>query len=140
MLIGFEVKIELPIIGIISLLKREEKVSDAVRGEHRLSKDTHDLEHRSANLEVMFNDGNETVGDDGDMNLYAHCIFGFSPETLDLEVLFDPFEEQFHLPPIFIEQGDVLCTEVEVVRIVDEASMKLWRIIDNSSDNTGILL
>ena len=44
MLIGFEVKIEQPIIGIISLLKREEKVSDAVRGEHRLAKDTHALE------------------------------------------------------------------------------------------------
>ena len=81
MLIGFEVKIELPIIGIISLLKREEKVSDAVRGEHRLAKDTHDLEHRSANLEVMFNDGNETVGDDGDMNR-MRTAFSDSPQNL----------------------------------------------------------
>ena len=93
MLIGFEVKIELPIIGIISLLKREEKVSDAVRGEHRLAKDTHDLEHRSSNLEVVLDDGNEAVGDDGDVNLYAHSILGFSPEPLDLEMLLDPFEE-----------------------------------------------
>ena len=90
MLIGFEVKIELPIIGIISLLKREEKVSDAVRGEHRLAKDTHDLEHRSANLEVMFNDGNETVGDDGDMNLDADGILRLSPKSLDTEMLLDP--------------------------------------------------
>jgi hypothetical protein len=49
-------------------------------------------------------------------------------------------KEELHLPPIFIEQGNVLCAEVEVVRVVDGASMKPWRIIDNSSDNTGILL
>ena len=44
------------------------------------------------------------------------------------------------MPPVFIEQSNVLCTEVEVVRIVDKTSMKFWRIIDNSSDNTGIFL
>ena len=88
----------------------------------------------------MLNDGNEAVGDDGHMYLYADSIFGFSPETLDLEVLLDPFEKQLHLPPVFIEQGDVLCTEEEVVCVVDEASMKLWRIIDNSSDSTGVFL
>ena len=49
-------------------------------------------------------------------------------------------KEELRLPPIFIEQGNVLCAEVEVVRVVDEASMKPWRIIDNSSGNTGILL
>lgn len=91
MLIGFEVKIELPIIGIISLLKREEKVSDAARGEHRLAKDTHDLEHRSANLEVIFNNGNETVGDDGDMNLDVDGILRLSSKSLDTEMLLDPF-------------------------------------------------
>ena len=139
MLIRFEVQIELPIIRFDSILERLEQIMDAVHGERRLAKDSHDLEDGSANLKIMLNDGNEAVGDDGHVYLYADCIFGFSPETLDLEVLLDPFEKQLHLPPVFIEQGDVLRTEVEVVRIVDEASMKLWCIIDNSSDNTGIL-
>ena len=140
MLIGFEVKIELPIIGIISLLKREEKVSDAVRGEHRLAKDTHDLEHRSANLEVMFNDGNETVGDDGDMNLDADGILRLSPKSLDTEMLLDPFEKQLDLPPIFIKQGDFPSFEQEVVRVVDKAAVKLWSIVHNPSDDAWILL
>ena len=141
MLIKFEVQVELPIIRLDDLLlERLEQVIDAVHGERRLAKDTHDFEYGPANLEVVLDDGNEAVGDDSHMYLYADCILGFSPETFDLEVLLDPFEKQLHLPPVFIEQGDVLGTEVEVVRIVDEASMKLWRIIDNSSDKTGIFL
>ena len=140
MLIKFEVQIKLPIIRLDSIIEWLKQVLDAVHGERRFAKDAHDFEDGSANPEIVLNDGNEAVGDDGHVYLYADCVFGFSPETLDLEVLLDPFEIQLHLPPVFIEQGDVLCTEVEVVRIVDEASMKLWRIIDNSSDNTGILL
>ena len=140
MLIIFEVQIELPIIWLDGLFERLEQVMDVIHGERRLAKDTHDFEDWPANLEVVFDNGNEAVGDDGHMYLYSDCIFGLSPETLDLEVLLDPFEEELHLPPIFIEQGNVLCAEVEVVRVVDEASIKPWRIIYNSSDNTGILL
>lgn len=45
MLIGFGIKIELPIIRILShLLERSEQVLEAVRGECRLAKDTHDVE------------------------------------------------------------------------------------------------
>ena len=140
MLIKFEVKKELPVICLFALPERQEKVSDVVCGECRLAKDAHEFEDGSANLEVVLDDGYEAVGDDSHVYLYADCIFGFSPETLDLEMLFNPFKKQLHLPPVFIKQGDVLRIEVEVVRIVDEASMKLWHIIDNSSDNTGILL
>ena len=140
MLIIFEVQIELSIIRLDGLFERLEQVMDVIHGERRLTKYSHDLEDGSANLKVMLNDGNEAVGDNGHVYLYADCVFRFSPKALDLKMLLDPFEKEFHLPPIFIEQGNVLRTEVEVVRIIDEASMKLWRIIDNSSDNTRILL
>lgn len=140
MLIKIEVKIELPIIRLGSLLERLEQVLDAVRGERRLAKDTHDLEHWPANLEVVLDDGNEAVGDDGDVNLYAHSIFGFSPEPLDLEVLFDPFEKQLHLPPIFIKESDVLGCKIEIVCVVDKAPLEFRGIVDNPSDDSWILL
>ena len=140
MLIKFEVKIELPIIRLGILFEWLKQVLDAVRGERRLAKDPHDLEHWPANLEVVLDNGNEAVGDDGDMNLYAHSIFGFSPEPLDLEMLLDPLEEQLHLPPILVEQGNVLRTEIEVVRVVNEAPLKFWGIVDNPSDDSRVLL
>ena len=94
MLIVYKVKIELTIrLVVLLLLERLKQVSDVVQGKCRLAKDTHDLKHRSVNLEVMFDDGNETVCDDGNMNLNAHCIVALTPERLDLEVLLDPFEE-----------------------------------------------
>ena len=140
MLIKIEVKIELPIIRLGSLLERLEQVLDAVRGERRLAKDTHDLGHRPANLEVVLDDCNETVGDDGDVNLYAHSILGFSPEPLDLEMLFVPFEKQLHLPPIFIKESNVLGCKIEIVRVVDKAPLEFRGIVDNPSDDSWILL
>ena len=141
MLIKFEVNMKLSVICLLCLLsKRLEQVLDAVHCECRLAKDTHDFKDWSANIEVMLDDGNETIGDDGNVNLYADCILGFSPESFDLEVLFDPFEKQLHLPSVFIEQGDVLRTEKEVVRVVYEAATQLRSIIDNPSDSSGIFL
>ena len=45
----------------------------------------------------------------------------------------------FSLPSVFIKKCDFPRFEIEVVRIVDEASVQLRSIIDNTSDNTRIL-
>ena len=140
MLIKFEVKTELPIFRLSGLFERPEQVLDAVRGERRLTKNPHDFKDGPTNLEVVLDDGNEAVGDDGNVNLYAHCVLGFSPESLDLEVLLDPFEKQLHLPPIFIKESDVLGCKIEVVRVVNEAALEFRGIVDNPSDSPRILL
>lgn len=46
-----------------------------IHGKRRLTKDTHDFEDRPANLEVVLDNGNEAVGNDGHVYLYSDCIF-----------------------------------------------------------------
>lgn len=141
MLIKFEVNMKLSVISLLCLLsERLEQVLDAVRGECRLTKDTHDFKDGSANLEVALDDGNEAVCDDCNVNLYAHRIFGFSPESFDLEMLLNPFEEQFHLPPVFIKKSNVLGCKIEIVRVVNKAPLEFRGIVDNPSDDSGIFL
>ena len=141
MLIRSEVEIQLAVIiwAVISLARQEE-FTDIVRSESRLAKYAHDLKHGSAHLEVVLDDGNEAVGDDGDVYLYAYCVFRLSPEPLDLEVLLDPLEEKLHLPSVFIKKGNVLRTEIEVVRVVDETAVQLFCVVDNPSESTRVLL
>ena len=92
MLIEIKIKIELSIIRLDILLERLKQALDVVHSESRLTQDAHDFKYWPANLEVMRNDGNESVGDDGHMYLNTDCVIGFSPETLDLEMLLNPFE------------------------------------------------
>ena len=141
MLIKFEVKIELSVISILCLLfERSEQVSDVISGECRLAKDTHDFNDWPANFKIMLDNCDEAVCDDGNVYLYAHSILRLTPETLDLKMLLDPLEEQLHLPPILVEQSDVLCTKEEVIRVVNETAMQFWSIVDNSSDNAWVFL
>ena len=81
------------------------------------------------------------VCDDCNVNLYADCILGlFSPESLDLEVLLDPFEEQLHLPPAFIKKSDVLSCKIEIVCVVNKAPLEFRGIVGNPSDDSWIFL
>ena len=93
-LIEFKINKKLAVVLLVSLLlERHKQVLDAVHGEGRLAKDAHDLEHRPANFEFVLDDGNEAVGDDGDVYLDADGVLGLTPEPLDLEMLLDPLEK-----------------------------------------------
>ena len=97
------------------------------------------LSHRPAKLEVVLDNCNEAVCDDGDVNLYPDSILGITPERLDLEMLLDPFEEKFHLPAVSVKQGNVLACEIEVVGVVDERLPKVGSVVDNSSDCSWVI-
>ena len=98
------------------------------------AEDSHNFKDGSVKFEVVFDDGNEAVGDDSDMHLNTHGIFGISPKALDAEMLLDPFEKQFHLPAVAVKQRNVFCGKVEVVGIIDERATEVSGIVNNPSD------
>lgn len=141
-LIIFKINQKLAILLLVFVMieRLEEEVTDVVCGKGRLARDTHELKHRPSNLKVVFDNGNEAIGEDSDVYLNSDSIFRLTPETFDLEMLFNPLEEQFHLSPILIKESNVLSSEHEVVRVVDKASVQLWGVIYNSPDSARIFL
>ena len=140
MLIVYKFNFELSIIRISLVLKWGEEVHNVVFGKQGAAQNSHDLNDWATKLEVVFNDTDETVCDDGNVNLNAHCIVALTPERLDLEVLLDPFEEQLDLPSVFIKESDVLGSKIEVVRVVSERAVQVRSIVDDTPDFTWILL
>lgn len=140
MLIVYKFNFKLPIIGFAPILRRGEKFHDVILCEQGTAQDSHDLHDGTSKLEVVLDNSDETVCDNGDMDLNTYSIVALSPERLDSEVLLDPFEEQFDLPPVFIKEGDVLGCKIEVVRVVSERTMQVWGIIDDTPDLARVLL
>ncbi len=87
----------------------------------------------------MSDDTDEAICDDGNMYLNAHGIFRFSPKGLDLEMLFDLFEEQLNLPPILVEKCNILGFKIEVVGVVGEGTLELWRVVSDAPDGCRII-
>ena len=140
MLIDIEVKIELPIIlFLVRLSGRFEQVIDVIVDKQRMPQNTHDFNDRPANLMLVFDNTHVTIRDDGNMYLNTYGILTFSPEGFDLEVLLDPFEEQFDLPPILIEECNVGSLEIEVVRVVGKRPFEFRCIVDNPSDGYWVV-
>ena len=140
MLINFKFKTELSVIWLFLLLfEWLKEFLNAVSGKHRLAKDTHNLDDWSANFEVVFNDCNETVCDDCNVYLYSDCVLGFSPKLFDLEMLLNPLEEYFDLPSVPIQERNILSCKIKVIRVVSERSLKIGRIVNDSSNSNRVI-
>ena len=63
---------------------------------------------RQIEIELFLDDGHQHIGGDSDPYLDLDGIppRGGTEEPLDTQVLFDPFEEQFHVPTVFVEGAD----------------------------------
>lgn len=62
---------------------------------------------RSVKLHIVLHDSYETVSRDGSIDLNLDCIFRCTPEFFDSKVLLEPFEEQFNLPSVFVQIGNL---------------------------------
>jgi len=56
--------------------------------------------------ETFADDGDQDVNRDGDPDLCLHRVLTGSIESFDAQVLFDPLEEQLHLPALLVDFGD----------------------------------
>ena len=63
----------------------------------------------------LADDGQEDIRRDGHPHLNADRVLRRAVERLDAQVLFDPFEEELHLPPLLVELRDDERRQVEVV-------------------------
>jgi hypothetical protein len=60
-------------------------------------------------------DGDQHVDRDSDPDLRLDCVLADAVEGLDAQVLFDPLEEQFYLPALFVDLRDGNSGQVEVI-------------------------
>lgn len=126
-------------ILIVHVCHRNQEFLDGIFDQQGIAKDTHDFNDRSIQLEVMFDNGDETIRDDSDMYLYPDCIFRFAPKRFDAKMLFNPFEEQFNLPSIAVKKGNFICFEVKVIGVVGEGPSKIWCIEYDASERNWIV-
>ena len=121
------------------ILPSIEKFQKVVRDQQGTAQDAHNLTDRSVQFEVVLDDGDKVICDDGDVDLYPYGIFAVAPEALDAEMLLDPFEEKLDLPAVTVQQGDVLCRKVEVVGIVYEGASEVSGVIDNPAQYSRVV-
>lgn len=57
-------------------------------------------------LKFFLDDSSQDVNTDGDPNLSTDGILAGAVKRFDAQVLFDSFEEEFHLPTSFVKLRD----------------------------------
>ncbi len=116
-----------------------QQVLDIILDQQGTSQYAHNLNDRPIQLEVMFDDTNDTVGDDCNVYLDTDSILRFSPKGFDSEMLFNPLEKQLNLPSVLVQKCNILGCEVEVVCIIGKSPLEFWCIVNNSSDRNRII-
>lgn len=91
-------------------------------------------------MELLFQDGHQNVDADGNPDLGLHGVGRCAKEAFDMQILLDPFEEQFDLPTTLVQRGDGQCRQGEIVGQVDEESSGFGVEIADASHSIGISL
>ena len=127
------------VIITVIICHRRQEFLNGILDQQGIAKDAHNLNNRSVQFEVVFNNSDKTVRDNGDMYLYPDCILRFSPKRFDTKMLLNPFEKQFNLPSVAVKKGNFFCFEVEVVGVVGEGSSKVRGIEYDAPEQNRIV-
>lgn len=140
MLKKIKVEKHLGIVIIISIIcKWGQEFLNGILDQQGVAKYAHDLHNRPVQFEVVLNNGNETVRDNGHMYLYSNSILRFSPKGFNTQMLLNPFEKQFNLPSVAIKKSNVFCVEIEIVCVVGEGPSKVGGIEYDSPEPNWIV-
>src|SRR3954468_3618737 len=80
------------------------------------------------------------VDADGDPDLRPHRVFGIAVEALDAQMLFDPLEEQLHLPSAPIQSANGQGRQRKLVGQEHQVLAGLWIAIADAAQVSGIVL
>lgn len=97
------------------------------------------IKSASIKSEIVFNNSNKAIGCDCRENLDSNRIFCYTPERLYMQMLLDPFKKQFHLPSVFIKQGNMFCADFKIISEISKGSLVFHRIIADTPEQNRIL-
>ena len=88
--------------------------------------------------QLFFHNGYQDINGDRHPDLNFHGVLGGSIKSLDAQMLFDPSEEQFHLPASPIKLRDGQSWKEEVVGQENEPRVFFGIEVVNPSQGVGI--
>jgi len=95
---------------------------------------------RAGQFELFLDDGNQQVDRDSDTYLGFDRVLAGPEEDHDAQVLLDPLEEQFHLPPALIESANGSGGQCELVGEKDQILFSLRVVKANAAQVAGVVL
>ena len=106
----------------------------------RHTQDTEHIKCASIQSKVMFDNGNKAISCNSCVYLDSYSIFGNTPKRFYMQMLLNPFKEQFYLPSVFIQQSNMFSVDIKVVSKVSERSSVFYRVKTHTPEKTWIFL
>src|SRR5574343_722857 len=91
-------------------------------------------------MKLLLDDSDEHVGGHGAPDLRLHGVLAGAQESLDTQVLLDPFEEQLDLPATFVERGNRQGGQRRVVGQKDQRLARFGVFESDAPQVLGVLL
>ena len=113
--------------------------TDRPRGEKRHAQDLQDFVQREVHLPLLLDDGDQHIGANRYPDLRLHGVRRSPIKRLDSQMLLDPSEKQFDLPPTSVDVRDRHRRQVEIVAQEDESLARFDVAMYHSPQGLGVV-
>lgn len=139
MLIKFEVKCWIAIFYLDWFRFGIQQVLDMLLYKQGTPEDSHDLVNVSFKFHFMLDYCDNAVSADSRIDLYSDRSLCIAPEGSDPKVLFNPFEEELHLPSVLVKEYNLLGGQEEIICVKDKTSLQVGNIRHYTSNPGRII-